>query len=395
MFSLQRNISKPEVRSPVYDALSVWNEFLSRGIRDKLNSTLWTVALVYGFFKQLSEYGRDFRLTLIARRSHHYAGTRYLKRGVNEKGHVANDVETEQIVFEDVPDGSPYITLLRNGQNYAVTKHHFNNLVYRYGSPIIILDLVKAFEKKPQESILLVEFGHAIDVINRDLTEEDRLRFLHFDLSEHSKRKAKTALDSLKIVADNALDMTGFLFCLLCYATLSMMSQRLLISSLPPAVAEVMVMVILQRTFTDRYSDKQIGENSHVVGLDITRYRNPLMLQQGVLRTNCIDCLDRTNIAQFCYGLVALGHQLHAISFIETPNIDFNSPLTYDLTKLYEAMGDALAIQYGGSEAHNTIIADSRGQPKFLTRSQAVITGKRRGLNNAFMDAEKQDAINV
>lgn len=32
---------------------------------------------------------------------------RYLKRGVNEKGRVANDVETEQIVFEDSQDGNP------------------------------------------------------------------------------------------------------------------------------------------------------------------------------------------------------------------------------------------------------------------------------------------------
>lgn len=32
---------------------------------------------------------------------------RYLKRGVNETGRVANDVETEQIIFEDVPDGFP------------------------------------------------------------------------------------------------------------------------------------------------------------------------------------------------------------------------------------------------------------------------------------------------
>lgn len=30
-----------------------------------------------------------------------------MKRGVNEKGRVANDVETEQIVFEDVPEGCP------------------------------------------------------------------------------------------------------------------------------------------------------------------------------------------------------------------------------------------------------------------------------------------------
>lgn len=30
---------------------------------------------------------------------------RYRKRGVNERGRVANDVETEQIVFEDTPGG--------------------------------------------------------------------------------------------------------------------------------------------------------------------------------------------------------------------------------------------------------------------------------------------------
>jgi len=32
---------------------------------------------------------------------------RYLRRGLNDKGRVANDVETEQIVFEDVHEGFP------------------------------------------------------------------------------------------------------------------------------------------------------------------------------------------------------------------------------------------------------------------------------------------------
>lgn len=32
---------------------------------------------------------------------------RFLKRGVNEKGRVANDVETEQIISEDNPEGHP------------------------------------------------------------------------------------------------------------------------------------------------------------------------------------------------------------------------------------------------------------------------------------------------
>ncbi|MBA0868053.1 hypothetical protein Goshw_008157 [Gossypium schwendimanii] len=109
MLSLQKNLCNNEPGQFLYETMFVWNEFLTRGIRGHLQNTLWTVALVYGFFKQatLSVSGRDFKLTLIARRSRHYAGTRYLKRGVNEKGRVANDVETEQIVFEDVPDGLP------------------------------------------------------------------------------------------------------------------------------------------------------------------------------------------------------------------------------------------------------------------------------------------------
>ncbi|KAI3764360.1 hypothetical protein L2E82_14367 [Cichorium intybus] len=56
---------------------------------------------------KLSIAEKEFNLTLIARRSRHYVGTRYLKRGVNEKGRVANDIETEKIVFEDVPEGCP------------------------------------------------------------------------------------------------------------------------------------------------------------------------------------------------------------------------------------------------------------------------------------------------
>lgn len=32
--------------------------------------------------------------------------------------------------------------------------------------------------------------------------------------------------------------------------------------------------------------------------------------QRGVLRTNCIDCLDRTNVAQFIVGAHALGRML-------------------------------------------------------------------------------------
>jgi phosphatidylinositol 3,5-bisphosphate 5-phosphatase len=42
---------------------------------------------------------KKISLVLIARRSRYMAGPRYLKRGINEGGDVANFVETEQIVY--------------------------------------------------------------------------------------------------------------------------------------------------------------------------------------------------------------------------------------------------------------------------------------------------------
>ena len=47
--------------------------------------------------------------------------------------------------------------------------------------------------------------------------------------------------------------------------------------------------------------------------------------QKGIARTNCIDCLDRTNAAQFVIGKRALGHQLHALGIIDSPSINYDT----------------------------------------------------------------------
>ncbi|KAL2496499.1 putative phosphoinositide phosphatase SAC3 [Forsythia ovata] len=97
---------------------------------------------------------------------------KHLKRGVNKKERVANDVETEKIIFEDVPEGFPMqissvvqnrgsiplfwlqetsrlnlkpdIILSKRDQHYGVTRLHFENLVERYGKPVVVLNLIKA-----------------------------------------------------------------------------------------------------------------------------------------------------------------------------------------------------------------------------------------------------------
>ncbi|XP_057846430.2 phosphoinositide phosphatase SAC2 isoform X1 [Cryptomeria japonica] len=403
--SLQKNLCNDETEKVLFETMFVWNEFLTQRIRNSLNNTLWTVALAYGFFKQakLLISGKQFSLTLIARRSRHYAGTRYLKRGVNDKGRVANDVETEQIVFEDVSEESPRqicsvvqhrgsiplywsqetsrlnlkpdIILQKKDPTYQATKLHFENLVKRYGNPIIVLNLIKGHEKKPRESILCAEFAHAVKQINKDLPEDSQLKFIHWDLHKFFRSKSANVLQLLANLAVDALDRTGFFY--------SWITSDMKIDKQEPknnleddnAVERCTPMVC------DDPNEKDLE-------------KKPLF-QRGVLRTNCIDCLDRTNVAQYAYGLVALGRQLHALGMINMPEIESDSRLSEALMGLYETMGDTLALQYGGSAAHNKVFSERRGRWRAATNSQEFFRSLQRYYSNAYMDAEKQDAINV
>ncbi|KAK4839328.1 hypothetical protein QYF36_021015 [Acer negundo] len=421
MQSLQKNLSNNGTGKSHYENMFVWNEFLTRGIRNSLKNTSWTVALVYGFFKQvqLSVSGKNVKFTLIARRSRHYAGTRYLKRGVNEKGRVANDVETEQIVIEDVPDGCPIqissvvqnrgsiplfwsqetsrlnikpdIKLSKKDENYEATRLHFENLVQRYGNPIIILNLIKTREKKPRETILRAEFLNAILTINKSLPKEYRLRFFHWDLQKHSKNRATDALGLLSKVAGSALSVTGIFYC---QVTPNLMPEGLLnLTCFDQSDDDCAFQNLSHRNKDGENVETDIIDGSHEESANPC-IKTPL-LQKGVLRTNCIDCLDRTNVAQYCYGLVSLGRQLYTLGLVESPNINLYNPLAEDLMKMYETMGDTLALQYGGSAAHNKIFCERRGQWKAATHSQEFFRTLQRYYSNAYVDAEKQDAINV
>jgi hypothetical protein len=64
---------------------------------------LTTCLLLFAVYpqKRFSLFGKTIDLIMIARRSRHYAGTRYLKRGINVHGKAANDCEIEQVVQRD------------------------------------------------------------------------------------------------------------------------------------------------------------------------------------------------------------------------------------------------------------------------------------------------------
>ncbi|KGN63262.2 phosphoinositide phosphatase SAC1 isoform X2 [Cucumis sativus] len=432
MQSLQKNAMSTAAEGMPYDNIFVWNAYLTRAIRSRCNNTAWTIALVHGHFKQvrLSIFGRDFTVTLISRRSRHFAGTRYLKRGVNDRGHVANDVETEQIVLDEeagsckgkmssvvqmrgsIPlfwsqeaskfSPKPDIILQRYDPTYQATKLHFEDLAERYGNPIIVLNLIKTFEKRPREMMLRREFASAVGYLNQILSEENHLQFIHWDFHKFAKSKAANVLAVLGAVASEALDLTGFYY------------------SGKPSVMKKKSNQI-RRTDTSRDGSlrdlrassgdpTRSGSNNETLSTVSNREREAASnqydktnsysseashFQSGVLRTNCIDCLDRTNVAQYAYGLAALGRQLHAMGLTNMPKVDPDSSIAAALMDMYQSMGDALAQQYGGSAAHNTVFPERQGKWKATTQSREFIKSIKRYYSNTCTDGEKQDAINL
>lgn len=54
-----------------------------------------------------------------------------------------------------------------------------------------------------------------------------------------------------------------------------------------------------------------------------------------------MDCLDRTNAAQFVLGKRVFGHQLYVLGVVNSPNLPFDSDAVNMLTEMYHDHGDS------------------------------------------------------
>jgi len=70
-------------------------------------------------------------------------------------------------------------------------------------------------------------------------------------------------------------------------------------------------------------------------------------------------CLDRTNVAQFSAGVEAIGQQLVVMGIRSRAKLGPSSSIVRVLIDMYVDIGDSIALQYGGSEAHKKVTAGS------------------------------------
>ncbi|XP_035535062.1 polyphosphoinositide phosphatase [Morone saxatilis] len=365
----------------------VWNGKLLERVKDIVHHD-WLMYIIHGFCGQskLLIYGRPVHITLIARRSSKFAGTRFLKRGANCEGDVANEVETEQIVHDasvmsfTAGSYSSYVQVrgsvplywsqdistmmpkppirLDQADPYAhVAGLHFDQMLQRFGSPIIILNLVKKREKRKHEKILSEELYPAVINLNQFLPPDNWIDYIAWDMARYTKSKLCNVLDRLSMIAENVVKRTGFFI----------NCSDFFCHTLRP---------------DDRWGD--LGGHIAASG----------RVQTGVLRTNCVDCLDRTNTAQFMVGKCALAYQLYALGMIDKPKLQFDTDCVRLFEELYEDHGDTLSLQYGGSQLVHRVKTYRKIAP-WTQHSKDIMQTLSRYYSNAFSDADRQDAINL
>ncbi|CAL4066485.1 unnamed protein product, partial [Meganyctiphanes norvegica] len=381
----------------------VWNSYLLKPVEEIIHPA-WILPITHGFVAQdnISVYGRSFFLTLIARRSCCYAGTRFLKRGANFEGDVANEVETEQLVYD------AHVTSLHHGRftsfvqiRGSIPSHwsqdvskmvpkppitfdvmdpygetagkHFNQLLRRFGSPIIVLNLVKRRERRAHESILNTEYSRLIGQLNITLPPEHPIQYVAIDMARINKSKDENVMTRLSDIAYRAVKKTGFF------------------QSESPYYSHHLNPNTHYRHLEKNSAkgDENFGTKKHIT---LGEHRG--RLQTGVVRVNCVDCLDRTNTAQFVLGKCALAFQLYALGVLDSPSLEFDSDSVRMLEEMYEDHGDTLALQYGGSQLVHRIKTYRRTAP-WTSQGNDIMQTLSRYYSNTFSDTEKQNAINL
>jgi len=119
--------------------------------------------------------------------------------------------------------------------------------------------------------------------------------------------------------------------------------------------------------------------------------------QKGIMRTNCKDNLDRTNLVQHHFAQKVGYEQLVATLSVADKNKiseDDKQEIMKSIRIMWADCGDAISVQYAGTPAMRSDIAKSGKSSIGGAINDATNSLKRYYLNN-FEDGEYQDALDI
>ncbi|KAJ3575821.1 hypothetical protein NP233_g830 [Leucocoprinus birnbaumii] len=356
-----------------FDERFVWNEYILRSLldfrerldfheREEMDRCQFLILAIQGYVGVLQMPLRApptdgaptiATLAIISRLSWKRAGTRFNTRGVDDDGNCANFVETETVFSTDqhcvsyvqvrgsVPLFWEQQGLQTFGQRIQITRphasqpafeRHFVQLMEEYGS----IHVINLLGSKENEALLTSSYARHLSVARNALG--DNLGLTSFDF-HHAVRiggheSVIRNLPRMESVADN-IDKFGFTMC-------------------------------------DASTDEIITE------------------QKGVFRTNCLDCLDRTNFVEDVLSKTTLEQYLGLVRREWLASMQ----LWTNHRELWAENGDALSRIYAGTGALNTSFTRTGKQTLAGLLSDATKSVSRAYINN-FQDRGKQIAIDM
>ena len=352
-------------------------------------------------------------LTLITRRSRHRGGTRYFTRGLDEEGHAANYNETEQVlVLNDVGSGlggfagtgdmqsgkrgsdgqemqilsyvqtrgsvpaywaeintlkyTPKIQVRSIEAAYPAAKLHFDEQIRIYGDNFLVnlvnqkgreMRIKQAYEQmvqmlvsSPKEHIqsdaVADEKFHTIEP-SSSKSQFDRLHYVYFDF--HTETKG-LKMHRAQVLIDRMLD--------------DLVKQQYFRAADLPA--------------------------SHIDRLEV---RN---LQTSVVRTNCMDCLDRTNVVQSMLARWTLDRMFVDAGLMTRGSRFADEDPAFELLfrNLWADNADTVSKSYSGTGAMKTDLTrlGKRTPAGALQDGNVAVT---RYCRNNFLDGPRQDAFDL
>ncbi|GER37048.1 phosphoinositide phosphatase family protein [Striga asiatica] len=291
------------------DPRFLWNSYMLEVLIDNKLEPFLLPVMQGSFHSFQSAIGKDILdVALIARRCTRRTGTRMWRRGADSDGFVANFVETEQIIQLNGYTAS----FIQVRGSIPVLWDQIVDLTYKPKFEIVrpeeapraaerhFLDLRKKYgnvlavdlvNKHGGEGRLCEKFGLAMEPI-----ASDDVRYVHFDFHKICGHVHFERLSELYEQIEDFLIKSRYLL--------------------------------------------------------LNEKREKVEGQVGVVRTNCIDCLDRTNVTQSMIARKMLEFQLRRLGVFDAEETISTHPNFDDCFKiLWANHGDDISIQYSGTPA--------------------------------------------
>ncbi|EKX50055.1 PDZ_CTP_protease and SacI domain-containing protein [Guillardia theta CCMP2712] len=313
-------------------------------------------------------------LLVIGRRDWRRSGYRYLSRGVDADGHVSNSVETEQIIS---PWTSATMDSAQDAAGPSDRETSVSSFVIVRGSIPLIWTEADAFlnlKHKPKE--LSGQYGKLAIlslVEQKDSSHERPLGLAYERMVQEAKKELEGDIVFIPFDFHNICGKLAF-------------------RNLPLLVNECSSQLESHGFCLLKVRDGGLREDRQ---------------QGGVMRVNCVDCLDRTNVAQSVLSFHIAMKQLAAIGAISMEDSDaclaavatetkLPFPWAEQMSKQFKALwadhGDFISVQYSGTAALKGDLTRT-GKRTVGGLFQDGVLSIKRCVQNNFADFHRQQVI--